>query len=125
MSLGEAVTFDFADSNPKVLVAIRAGGLAAESLIYNEPFENLMSNPAVRRAVKGDTDNARQDLENARLLFPSSSDEEFVWLFRMGFDDAVCMLRGSQDKLLRIANYCLANQNRDIAMAELVDKCDL
>lgn len=125
LSLGHAVTLDFPNSPPRVLVSIRAAGLAAESVVYNEEFDNLMRDPSVRRSIKTDTDNAWQDLQSEKLLFPSSSDEEFVHLFRMGFDDAVIMLRSSQDKLLRIADYCLQNQDRDIPIQELIANCDL
>jgi hypothetical protein len=123
VSVGQAVTFDPENSLPKVQVSIRAAGLAAESLVYGESFEDLMRNPAVRRSIKTDTDNAKRDLEKAGLLFLSSSDEEFVLLWSMGFDDAICMMRSSQDKLHCIADYCLANLDREILRAELVANC--
>jgi hypothetical protein len=125
VSLGQAVSFDPHDSLPKVQVSIRAAGLAAESLVYNEAFDALMGNPAVRFRIKTDTDNAKRDLAKAGLLFPSSSDAEFVFLFSMGFYDAVTMLRNSQDKLHCIADYCLANLDREISKAELVETCSL
>lgn len=118
-------TFDFPDSLPRVEVSIRAAGLAAESLVYNELFDDLMQNSAARRSMKTDTDNARRDLEKAGLLFPSLSDAEFVRWWGMGFDDAACIMRSSEDKLHRIADYCLTNLDRDIPRAELVQKCDL
>jgi hypothetical protein len=43
--------------------AIRTAGLAAESLVYNESFDDLMRNPAVLRSVKTDMDNAKLDLK--------------------------------------------------------------
>ena len=125
LSLGHAVTFDFHDSLPKVQVSIRAAGLAAESLVYNELLEDLMRDPVVLRNIKTDTDNAKLDLEKAGLLFPSSGDEDFAAWWSMGIGDALCMMRSSEDKLHRIADYCFANQDRDIPRAELVAKCDL
>ncbi len=110
---------------PRVQVRIRAAGLAAESLVYNEDFDDLMRNPAVRRSIKTDTDNAKRDLEKAGLLFPSSTEEDFVLLWSMGFDYAVVMMRSSQDKLHRIADYCRSNLDREIPKAELVERCDL
>lgn len=123
--MGQAITFDPLDSLPKVQVSIRAAGLAAESLVYRQSFEELMQNPSVQQMIKTDTDNAKDDLRKAGLLFQSSTDEEFIWLWRMGFDDAVNMLRDRQDKLQCIANYCLANLDREISKAELVASCDL
>ena len=110
----DSAFYPLADTLPRVAAGIRAAGLAAESLVYNETFEHLMGDPAVRRSIKADTDNAKRDLVAAQLLFSSSSDAEFVHWWRMGFDDAVCLLRSSQDNLQRIADYCLMNQDRDI-----------
>lgn len=125
VSVGQAITFDPEESMPRVQVSIRAAGLAAESLVYNEDFDDLMRNPAVRRSIKTDTDNAKRDLEKAGVLFPSSSEEEFVLFWSMGFEDAVIMMRSSQDKLHCIADYCLSNLDREIPKAELVVNCAL
>jgi hypothetical protein len=123
VSLGEAVTFDPEGSLPKVQVSIRAAGLAAECLVYRESFEELMEDAAVRSSIKTDTENVKRDLVKAGL--PSSSDEELLPLWRMGFDDAVNMMRDHQDKLHCIADYCLANLDREISKSELVANCDL
>ena len=100
-------------------MSIRAAGLAAESLVYNESYEDLKGSPTVRFRIKTDTDHAKRDLEKAELLFPSSSEEEFLSLWRMGFDDAVIMMESSQDKLHRIADFCLANPDREILRMRL------
>jgi hypothetical protein len=123
-SVGQAVTLDPDDSNPNVQVTIRAAGLAAESIIYNESFEGLMGNSAIRFRIKTDTDNARRDLERAGL--PVTSEKDFVsFYWRIGFDNAVTMLSSSQEKLNRIAEYCRANLDREIPKEELAANCDL
>ncbi len=106
-------------------MSISAAGLAAESLVYNESYEDLMADPAVRWNIKTDTDHARRDLEREKLLHPSSGDQEFLFYWRTGFDDAVIIMRSSQDKLQRIADYLLANPDREILRAEIVENCDL
>jgi hypothetical protein len=58
-------------------------------------------------------------------MFPSSTDEQFLFFWRIGFDNAVIMMSSSQDKLRCIADYLLANPDREILRAELVEKCDL
>jgi hypothetical protein len=123
-SIGQAVTLDPIDSNPRVLITIRAGGLAAESIIYEESFEDLMANPEIRFRIKTDTDNARRDLERAGLV--PTGEEQFVSLYwRIGFHDAVTMMGNSQEKLERIADYCQVNLDREIPGAELARNCDL
>ena len=124
VSVGQVVTVEPDGALPKVQVSIRAAGLAAESLVYGESFEDLMNNPSVRLMIKTDTDNAKRDLENAGLC--PSTEEEFVSFFwRPGFCDAVSMMRESAEKLRSIAEYCLANLDRDIPKRELVDACNL
>jgi hypothetical protein len=124
VSVGQAITFDPGDSLPKVQVSIRAAGLAAESITYNETFEALMGNPALRRSIKTDTDNAKEDLRRAGL-YPCS-EEEFTSLYwRAGFDDAVLLLASSRNKLDCIAEYCLANLDREIRREELIAACTL
>lgn len=122
--VGQALTFDPFDSLPKVLVSIRAAGLAAESVFYRESFENLMVDPAVRFRIKTDTDNAKRDLEASGLV--PRNEEEFVsFYWRLGFHDAVSMVEISQEKVNRIAEYCLTNRDRELPRAELVTNCDL
>jgi hypothetical protein len=124
VSVGQTLTLDPCDSLPKVQVSIRAAGLAAESLVYGESFDDLMQDPAVQFRIKTDTDNAKSDLERAGLR--PRTEEEFVsFYWRAGFEDAVNMMESSQDKLHRIADYCLANLDREIPKAELVAACDL
>jgi hypothetical protein len=123
-SAGHVITFEPDYSLPKVLVSIRAAGLAAESLIYGESFEDLMNGASVRCSVKTDTDNAKRDLERAGLS-PSTEDEFISFYWRAGFSDAVCMMRESVDKLQSIAEYCLANLDRDIPKSDLVSACNL
>ena len=124
VSVGEAITLEPRDALPKVQVSIRAAGLAAESLVYKESFEDLMGNAAIRRSIKTDTDNAKRDLEEAGLTV--TNEEEFVFSYwRPGFYDALNILRSSKGKLECIADYCLANLDRTILKAELVEKCDL
>jgi hypothetical protein len=123
-SVGQAVTFEPNDGLTVVHLRVRAAGLAAESLVYGQPFEELMATPAVRRSIKTDTDNAKRDLVNEGL--PVTSEAEFLSSYwRRGFDDAVIMMRSSVDKLHRIADYCLLNLDRTIPRAELVENCDL
>jgi hypothetical protein len=124
-SLGETCTVDPPDGQPQIIVSIRAAGLAAESLVYNESYEDLMGNATIRFRIKTDTDHAKRDLEKAELMFPSSTDEQFLFFWRIGFDNAVIMMSSSQDKLHCIADYLLANPDREILRAELVEKCDL
>lgn len=123
-SVGQTITLDPLDSNLRVLMRIRAAGLAAESIIYDESFELLMADPEIRFRIKTDTDNARRDLEGACLV--PTSDEQFVsFYWRAGFHDALTMLSNSREKLLCIADYCQANLDREIPQAELVTHCDL
>jgi hypothetical protein len=49
----------------------------------------------------------------------------FLCIGRSGFHDAVYMVESSQDKVMRIAEYCLANRDREIPRAELVANCDI
>lgn len=124
VSVGRAVTFQPRDGLPKVAVAIRAAGLAAESLVYNESFDDLMRNPAVLRSLKTDMDNAKLDLKNGGLL--PTDEQEFVSdYWRVGFYDALGVLKHSQDKLGCIADHCFGNLDRTILKAELVEKCQL
>lgn len=123
VSVGQAITFDPDDSLPRVSVSIRAAGLAAESLVYNESLDDLMRNPTVRFWIRTDTDNAKRDLEKAGLT--ASTEEEFLNFWSMGFDDAVIMMKNHQDKLHCIADYCLANLDREIPQSELVANCHL
>jgi len=124
ISVGQAITFEPADSLVRVQVSIRAAGLAAESITYRETFEALMANPASRRSIKTDTDNAKEDLRRAKL-YPCSEESFMSFYWRAGFDDAVALLRGSQGKLDCIAEYCLANLDREIPREELVAACTL
>lgn len=56
----------------------------------------------------------------------STDDKEFVsFYFRTGFQDAVILLSSSEEKLNLIADYCLANLDREIAGAEIIEACDL
>lgn len=124
VSVGHAVTAEPEYSLPRVQVSIRAAGLAAESLIYRESFEDLMGNPNILSSIKTDTDTAKHDLEMASLH--PSTEAEFINIFwRGGFDDAVCLMRDSLEKVVCIANYCLVNLDRDIPKSELVEACDL
>jgi hypothetical protein len=66
-SVGQAVTLDPLDGNPSDQVTIRAAGLAAESITYNESFDDLMENSEVRFRIKTDTDYAKRDMERAGL----------------------------------------------------------
>src|SRR5439155_19740728 len=97
-STGQTVTWDLDGGQPHVLLPIRAGGIAAESLIYEEPYEQLMSDPQVLWTIKTDLDNAKQDLYRNGLLF-TSDDPTFPQFWRTGFTDAVCLLRNAEDKL--------------------------
>jgi hypothetical protein len=122
--VGQAVTFDPLDSNPSVLMRIRAGGLAAENINYDQSFEELVTNPEVRFRIKTNTDNAKRDLDRAG--FAPTSEEQFVsFYWRVGFQGAVTMMEGSQEKLVRIADYCQLNPGRDIPTSELVRIRDL
>ena len=124
VSAGHVVTFEPDYSLPKVQVSIRAAGLAAESLIYGELYEDLMNDPHVQRKIKTDTDNAKSDLEKAGLR-PSTEDEFIRFFWRIGFYEALSMMRDSVDTLRSIAGYCLANQGREIPKAEIVAACHL
>ena len=105
-------------------VTIRAAGLAAESLVYNESFDDLMRNPAVLRSVKTDMDNAKLDLKKGGLR--ATDEQEFVSdYWSVGFYDALGVLKRGQDKLECIADHCFGNLDRTILKAELVEKCDL
>ena len=44
-SLGETVTVDPRNGSVRVQVRLRAGGLAAESIVYKESYEDLMGRP--------------------------------------------------------------------------------
>jgi hypothetical protein len=123
VSGGQTVTFDPKESLPKVQVSIRAAGLAAESLVYNESFENLMQDPDVLFSIKTDTDNAKRDLEKAGLTI--SSERDFLFYWNIGFYEAVSMMRGSQDELHRIADYCMGNLDRVISKAEIIAACNV
>ncbi len=124
MTIGRAVTLDPNDSNPFVLVSIRAAGLAAESIVYKESFDDLMGNAEVRFRIRTDTDNATRDLKTAG--FPVTSEEEFVsHRWRTGFNTAVTMMESFQEELNRIADYCRENLDREILGAELATNCDL
>jgi hypothetical protein len=123
-SLGTAMTWTPFEANPRVDVAVRAAGLAAESLVYGESFDALISDPNVKQLIKTDTDNAKWDLNRANIR-PQNEDHFINVYFRMGFQDAVTIMQGSQDRLNRIADYCLANQGREIPADELVGACDL
>jgi hypothetical protein len=122
-SVGHVITFEPEDALPKVQVSIRAAGLAAESLIYGESFEDLMNNPSVLLVIKTDTDNAKRDLQKAGLC--PLTEDEFVSYWRAGFCDAVTMMCDSVEKLRSIAAYCLENLGRDIPRTELVEACNL
>jgi hypothetical protein len=122
LSRGHVKTSDHG-ALPKVLLSIRAAGLAAESLVYNELLDDLMGNPTVQFSIKTDTDHAKQDLVNAGL--PPSTEAEFRKYWDIGFSEAWNMMRNSQDKLHRIAEYCLANLGREILTSEIVANCHL
>jgi hypothetical protein len=107
LSSGRTMTFDPDDALPKVQVSFRAAGLAAESLVYDESFEDLKGSSAVRFRSKTDTDNAKADLRKAGL-YPCPEDEFIAFFCRLGFDDAVCILRDRLEKVRNIAAYCLA-----------------
>lgn len=124
VSEGSVCTFYPDYSLPRVLVSIRAAGLAAESLVYGCSFDRLMSSPSFRYVVKTDIDNAKSDLERAGL--PPSTENEFISRYwRTGFSDAKCMMEASVDKLQSIAAHCQANVDRDIPRSELVCACNL
>lgn len=123
--VGEAVTLDLPDSLPGVLVSIRAGGLAAESLVYDESYETLMQDLGVLRSIEGDLLNAKQDLIHERLLLPGSSPDEFLSMWKSRFYEARGFLRDSLDQVRRIAAYCEANQDRDIPAQEIISRCRL
>ena len=122
--IGQAVTLDPIDDNPRVILRIRAGGLAAESIVYNESFQDLMSGPEVQFRIRTDTDNAKLDLERGRLT-PTSEEEFISFFWSVGFQDAVAMMAHSQEKLECIADYCQLNLARDILREELVRNCRL
>ena len=124
VSVGRAVTYEPRDGLPKVAVTMRAAGLAAESLVYNESFDDLMQNPAVLRSVKTDMDNAKLDLAKGGIRV--TNEQEFVSdYWRVGFYDALGVLKRSQDKLECISDHCFGNLDRTILKAELVEKCQL
>jgi hypothetical protein len=124
MSAGSTTTFDPHDGAPKILVDIRAAGMAAESLVYGQTFDDIMNDPDHRFEIKTDTDNAMQDLHRAQM--PVGGEQEFRELYwNTSFNDARLMLSNSLDKLLRIADYCEANPDREIPAAEIVEACDL
>jgi hypothetical protein len=124
VSAGHVVTFEPDYSLPKVQVSIRAAGLAAESLVYGGLYEDLMNDPNVQFRIKTDTDNAKSDLEKAGLW--SSTEDEFIRFFwRIGFYEALSMMRDSVDTLRSIAAYCLIHQGREIPKSEIVAACDL
>jgi hypothetical protein len=122
--IGQAVTLDSIDDNPRVLLRIRAGGLAAESIIYGESFQDLMSDPEIQFRIRTDTDNAKRDLERGRLT-PASEEHFISFFWSVGFQDAVAMMTDSKEKLERVADYCQLNLNRDILREELVRNCRL
>ena len=124
MSAGHVVTFEPDYSLPKVQVSIRAAGLAAESLVYGESYEDLMNDPSIQFSIKTDTDNAKHDLEIAGL-WPSTEDDFIAFFWRIGFCEALSMMRESVDTLRSIAAYCLANQGRDIPKSENIAACGL
>lgn len=122
VSVGGAVTLEPRDGLPKVAVTIRAAGLAAESLVYNESLDDLMQNPATRLSLKTDMDNAKLDLTKGGIH--ATSEQEFVSdYWRVGFYDALGVLKHGQDKLECIADHCFGNLDRTILKAELVEKC--
>ncbi|MFZ0773089.1 MAG: hypothetical protein WCA49_00700 [Candidatus Sulfotelmatobacter sp.] len=110
VAAGRTITHDLPRSSPKTLVTIRAAGLAAESLVFGQTLESFAPDA---EQYKTDVDNAKNDLEAARL--PLDPD-----LWRMCFYDARIMLEGSEDKLSAIADYCLANRGREVTREELV-----
>ena len=124
MSAGHVVTFEPDYSLPKAQVSIRAAGLAAESLVYGQSYEDLMNDPNVQFRIKTDTDNAKCDLQKAGL-WPFSEDEFIQFYWRTGFSEALNMMRESVETLHSIAAYCLANQGRDIPKSEIVAACCL
>jgi hypothetical protein len=124
-SMGRAVTFHPYEGPSRVDVSIRAAGLAAESITYGDSFEDLMRNPDVRFAIKTDTDNAKSDLRRAGFGEITDTMGFVELFFRPGFDDAVVLLRSSQERLNRIVDYCLANLGREIQREEIVEACRL
>lgn len=88
MSGGHVVTFEPDYSLPKVQVSIRAAGLAAESLVYEQSYEDLMNDPNVQFRIKTDTDNAKCDLQKAGL-WPFSENEFIQSYWRIGFYEAL------------------------------------
>ncbi len=123
ISAGQTFTLDPGDSLPGVLVNIRAAGLAAEHLGYGEPFEKLMQDVEVRFRSATDMHNAKQDLEKAGITI--SSEQDFLFYWRIGFEEAVIMMMDSQDKLHRIAEYCMNNLDRVIPGDEIITACNL
>jgi hypothetical protein len=120
----QTVTFDFDDSLPKVLVTIRAGGIAAESVVFGEEYGDLIKSSEVRYRIKTDTDNAKQDLQRHRLI-TDMNDPTFPPLWEMGLYDALSLLKNRKHTLTAIADYCMANLNRDILREELAANVDL
>jgi hypothetical protein len=123
ISAGQTFTLDLGNSLPRVLVSIRAAGLAAEHLGYGEPFEKLMQDAEVCFRSATDRQNAKQDLEKAEI--PISNEEDFLFYWSIGFQDAVIMMMDSQDKLHRIAEYCMNNLDRVIPGDEIITACNL
>jgi hypothetical protein len=52
-------------------------------------------------------------------------ESEFLPYWRTGFDDAFHVMESSQGNIHRIADYCLANLDRDIPGTEVVAACGL
>jgi hypothetical protein len=50
---------------------------------------------------------------------PASTEQDFLSFWRMEFDDAGIIMKNSQEELQRIADYCMANLDRDISASEL------
>jgi hypothetical protein len=124
MAIGQTVTFDFENDIPGVLVAIRAGGLAAESLMYGESYRQVMSDSNVHWIIKTDIDNAKGDLIRHRIM-SGPEDPTFPQWWQIGFSNATSMLIDGVRLLDAMADYCLANRDRDIPCAEIVKNVGL
>ena len=124
MSGGYTITAEPGYSRPDVQVTIRAAGLAAESLVYRESYQDLMNDPSVRSRIKTDTDNAKCDLEKAGLC-PRTEDEFVNCYWKTGFGNASGLLQERLAELRCIADYCAANQGREIPRSEIVTACNL
>jgi hypothetical protein len=83
-----------------------------------------MNDPDIQFNIKTDTDNAKRDLEKANL-WPSTEDDFIKFFWRIGFYEAVGMMRESVEKLRCIAAYCLTKQGRDIPKSEIIAACGL